>query len=87
MLFFKKNKKKEYSEHLFRYIVKNILDETVDRKILFELIREKLKPVVGKDFVQQFLIEINRIEKQLDRRKIEYWTQKAQDAREKEIFH
>lgn len=88
MFFFKKKKDKpiEYSKHLFEHIIKNILDETIDRKILFELMRQRLKPIVGKDVIQQFLLEINRIEKQSDKKKIEYWMNRAHKADKDEVF-
>ena len=84
--FWKKDKTIEYSKELVEYIIRDILNNTINRNELLNLMKEELEPIIGKHILNQFFVKLNSIEKKDDKYKKEYWINKAKDADGEEIF-
>jgi len=85
-MWFKKRKSEEYSKDLVKYLLNKILTETVDRDLLLELMIDELEPIIGKSVINQFYAKLNELERDLDKRKIDYWMRKAEEADQEKVF-
>ena len=73
MFFKKKAKKNLYSEEAVKFIIKRILQETIDRTNLFILLNYKFKNIIDDKVISELYTQINKNEKEIDKREIEYW--------------
>jgi len=73
MFGFKKNKEKTYKEDSVRYVLLQILQKTIDRKTLKFFIEKEIKPIVGKDFINQMYTALNLKDIQVDDNELDRW--------------
>jgi len=76
---FFKNKKEEsipekkYDIHTVEYIIHKVLQETVDRKVLEEVLNVDLEPIIGKAVVEAVFAKLNRQDLKFDKKSIKKW--------------
>jgi len=70
------NKKKDtYNQSDVQYIIRKILQTTVDREVLKEIIENDLRPIIGNKVVQDFYLKLNFEDIEADDEAVNFWVE------------